>query len=422
MTLPQIFRHLRSLVPFLVITTGVLPGCDTTATKNASEVGVADFAKPRKSGSSEATANPNNQIDAAHVAPRQDRLGGNDTQGDNHVPPQVQQATQHHPVNGATPPLDSTYTIDGMVGHVNGQPIYATEAFEPIQEQLAELGRSQPASEFRARAAQLIQGRLQQLIVDSLILGEAERDLSEQEQTGLLALLAQRREEFIRFWGKGSVALAEENIVRETGRSLDETITDTRERLLVQRYLRQRLWPKINVTRKNIERYYADHIDEYNPPPVRVIRLIRTKDPADARSIDDMLRIGAPFEEVASTKANRYRPAEGGLVSENAVGDSVFGNEDLNAALAKIGPGEHSRRIKVGNGYCWVYYESRQSEPARSLVEAQLEIEDLLRRREFQRLTQEYRRELIETGSYTSIEDMGTSLLDIAMTRYAMAQ
>ena len=66
------------------------------------------------------------------------------------------------------------YTVDAMVGQVNGKPIYASTVFESIFEQLAALGRSLPRAEFRQRAGQLIEARLGQIVTDALILGEAE--------------------------------------------------------------------------------------------------------------------------------------------------------------------------------------------------------------------------------------------------------
>ena len=306
-----------------------------------------------------------------------------------------------------------------MVGQVNGKPIYANTVFEPIVEQLAALGRSLPPREFQARAHQLIQGRLSQIIADALLLGEAENGLTAQEHAGLRNILKQQREELIRFWGKGSVAVAEENLVRQTSRSLDDTLTETRQRMLVQRYLQQKLLPKIHVRRKDVERYYTEHINEYQPPVSRTLRLIYVKSNQDADQIDRLLSEGTPFGQAASSPLNQYRPDAGGLMSEQAVGDQVFSQAPLNEAMRMLQPGEHSQRIETEGRYWWVAVESIERPEGRSQTEAQLEIEDLLRRQQFQQLTQRYRQDLFKTGSYNSIETMGQALLEIAMSRFA---
>ena len=314
------------------------------------------------------------------------------------------------------------YTVDAMVGQVNGKPIYASTVFESIFEQLAALGRSLPRGEFRQRAGQLIEARLGQMVTDALILGEAESGLTAQEYAGLQNIIKQQREELIRFWGKGSVALAQVNLVRQTSRDLDQTLAETRQRFLVQRYLREELFPKINVVRKDVERYYNDHINEYNPPTSRTLRLIRVGDVADADQIDRALGQGQSFEQVASLPINTYRLTDAGRMSEKAQGDQVFGQPPLNEAMLRTGVGEHSPRIRVEETYWWIGVEAIDTTPGRSLTEVQLEIESQLRRQRFQELTRQYRQELFKTGSYNPLGEMSQALLEVAMSRFAVAQ
>ncbi len=319
-------------------------------------------------------------------------------------------------------PERRTYTVDAMVGQVNGRPIYAETVFEPIIEQLAVLGRRLPGGEFRSQARQLIESRLGQMVADLLILGKAEGDLSDQEQFGLQNILKQQREELIRFWGKGSVALADETLIRQTSRSLDQTLTETRQRLLVQRYLRQELWPKINVTRKDIERYYVDHIDEYRPPVTRTLRLIYVQDEPAASRVAQRLERGEPFEQVAALSVNQYRPHRSGLMSQKAVGDQVFDQRQLNEAMLLLNAGDHSPRIESDGKYWWIYADSIDQGQSRSLSQVQLEIEQRLRRQRFQSLTQRYRQELFATGSFHPIELMSEVLLQIAVSRFAVVR
>lgn len=306
-----------------------------------------------------------------------------------------------------------------MVGQVNGQPVYAGSTLEPIDDQLAALGRNQTRTEFRALANQLIAGRLRQIVIDALILGEAERDLSAQEQAGLANMLKVEREELIRRWGKGSIALAETSLLDETDRTLDQTLQDTRQRMLVQRYLQRKLFPKINVSRKHIERYYHDNPTKFNPPPNRTLRLIRVNTPETADQIESLLKPSADFATVASDQRNRYRSDQGGRMSEIAVGDEVFGAAVLNQAMLGLQPGQWSQRVEAMGGFWWIYVESIDQPPSRPLREVQLEIEELLRRQQFQALTSDYRRELFENGSYHPLDQMGEALVEIAVSRYA---
>lgn len=306
-----------------------------------------------------------------------------------------------------------------MVGQVNGQAIYAQTVFDPIAEQLSILGTSKPRAEFRQTADQLIAGRVNQLVLDSLILGEAERDLSPQEQAGLQQVLKKRLEELVRYWGLGSSAVADDELLEKTGKSLEETLDDARQQMIVQRYLRQKLVPKINVSRKDIERYYFDHYDQFNTAGSRTLRLCMVDSPAAAAKVKSMLQQGVPFEKVASIPENRYRSSEGGLMSQKAVGQEVFSQPQLNQAMVGLQAGQHSGPVQIDQTYWWVYVQAVEEGRAQPLRDVQLEIEEALRRQQFQTLTQQYRQKLFETGSYNPIEGMNQTLVEIAMNRFS---
>ena len=309
--------------------------------------------------------------------------------------------------------------LDGMVGQVNGQAIYAGKVLEPLEAELTKLGQKFPAAVFRKEATKAIAVRLDDMVFNQLVLGEAERDLSEQEQQGLQNMLKQRREELILRWGAGSAMVAETKLKEKEGKGLDEKMRELREKTVVQRYLSIKLLPKINVTRKDIERYYRDNADRYQPQPGRTIRLIRTEEGTGAKEIEKLMSEGKTFHEAAESKWNRYRKEQAGLFGEKITGDRVFGMEALNEALLKLKPGEMSPRIEIEKATYWVYLESQETAVHIPLSQAQQEIEETLRKQRFQQLTAAYRRQLFEKGSYRSLDEMLSALLDVATARYA---
>ncbi|MCX5659293.1 MAG: peptidyl-prolyl cis-trans isomerase [Planctomycetota bacterium] len=312
---------------------------------------------------------------------------------------------------------DEAYTMDAMVGQVNGQAIYATALFEPIHDQLLALGRARTRLQFRQQARQLIGSRLDQIVTDALILGEAERDLSDQEQQGLQQMLKEERANLVRRYG-GTPSLANEELRRTEGKSIDQKITETRQKLIVQKYMRQKLYPKINVTRRDIERYYRDRYADFNPPPGRVLRVIRVAEPSQAQRIDDALASGKPFAQIAGEPSNQYKRDTGGLM-EKVVGDEIFDPKPLNQAVLALKIGEHTPRIKVGDNFWWVSLESFDSGQGKPLRDVQLEIEERLKRQRFNALSTQYRARLFNEGSYNPVDEMGDSLLAVALSRYA---
>jgi PPIC-type PPIASE domain len=319
---------------------------------------------------------------------------------------------------------DNTFTVDAMVGQVNGQALYASKVFEPINDALAQLGKSLPRVVFRRRAVALIDSRLKGILFDALILGEAERDLSEQEQAGLKNVLQDYREELLRQFGEMSPAKADFVLMQKEGKTLEQKVREQRQKLIVQRYMSRKLLPKINVTRKDIERYYRDHEKEYNQPRSRSIRLIKVKgdDAAGADRIAKRLADRVPFAEVAHDPSNVYRASDGGLFGGGkVVGDEVFGTDALNAALVKLEAGKYSPRIEADGATWWVFVESIEGGQSRSLREVQLEIERTLRYQRYGLLSSRYRDRLVREGEFTPLDDMARALLDVAMSRYAQA-
>ena len=313
------------------------------------------------------------------------------------------------------------YTLEAMVGHINGEPLYAEAVLAPIAEQLRALAENPEVgrSGFERRARELIRGRLRQLVADQLLLGEARRELSGREKKGLERHMKKKREELIRKWGAGSRAVADKRLRAETGKGLAATIRERREAALVQRHLRQQLKPRMEVSRREVKRYYRRHREKFNPPAKREIRLIRVESDERAKRVEKALANGTPFREVASNpKLNTYKPDQAGLFGKSVTGDDVFASEAVNDAIAELEAGAHAGKFRLGGAWAWVQVAEIARPEGRSLKEAQLEIEKKLRQRRYRNLTSEYRKRLFEQGSYRRLSEMARTLQRIAVARY----
>ncbi|MFP4143803.1 MAG: peptidylprolyl isomerase [Phycisphaeraceae bacterium] len=333
-----------------------------------------------------------------------------------HVAPIVPRAASS--ADDASAADDSGYVLDGMVGQVGGRPLYADRALEPIADRLAALGRQLPPGEFRPRAQELIHKRLQEMVTNSLILGEAERSLSQREQQAVRYYLQTQREELLRRHGRGSVALAEASLQEQTGQGLEQTLEDRRHEFIVQRHLQQHLIPRINVSRRDVERYYRDHQDEFNPPASRTLRLIRVETAEQAQAVRQRLEQGESFAEVAASDVNTFLASAGGMMGE-VEGDQVLQNDKLNQAMLELDEDEYAGPVEGENGHSFVYVEELDRPESKTLQEAQLEIRDRLRGRQYRTLSERYRQRLYEEARLDSLEEMTRALLEIAMNRYA---
>lgn len=316
---------------------------------------------------------------------------------------------------------DPGYALDGMVGQVNGKAIYAHNVLEPLDAQLAALGRQLSPREFQRQAMELIGLRLQQLVTDNLIYAEAQRDLTETELLGLQQMMKVQREELLRLYGQGSVALAEQTL-REQGTSLDQRLEEFRQGVVVSKLLRDKLTPLINVTKRDIERYYDENKARYNPPATRTLRVIRVDDPVIAAEISDRLNGGDPFEKLAGSVVNRPSLAARDGLMASVTGDVIFREDELNQAMLALDEGQFTvEPIAAGDEYWFIMLDRLEQPPVLSREMAQIEIERFLADQQFRTLTERYRVELFRKGSYAALDQMGRQLLQIAVNRYSTA-
>ena len=310
------------------------------------------------------------------------------------------------------------YPLDAMVGQVNGRPIFARRVLGPLHEELVNLGEQLPAPMFRDQAAGLIAGQLDQIVTEALILAEAERDLTRRERQGVAHMVREHERELIRRHGRGSRALADATLLERTGRNLAQSLRDYREAVIVQRHVHKHLHPRVNVTRRHIQRHYDQNRDTYQPPARRTLRVILVGDTTEAAAVTERLDDGEPFHDIAADESlNAYRAHDGGELA--VTGSDPLAHAALNEALARLEPGKHVGPIRGGESYWFLTLEKVEQPPTRTLREAQLEIQRRLEREQFERLSRNYRDQLYETGSYNPIPEMADALLEIAVTRYA---
>ena len=319
-------------------------------------------------------------------------------------------------------PQPASFITDGLIGQANGQPIYVRSVLDPIHEMLLAMSQTEPLETFRHDLRHgILPDRLGEIVINALILGEAERDLSEAEQQRLEELVDEQRQRILQAH-YNSLTLAEQKL----GKPLEGVLQEIRRGMIVNRYVQQKLWPRINVTRRDIEKYYAAHLDEFNQPAGRKIHMIQTGSAPTAERIDRALDDGRPFVEVAASSLNDYKSESAGLFSQRVEGEKIFKFAQVNVAVLDLAEGEHSAQIQLdgANGqarYVWLYVEKIHSGKHEPLSAVQARIERTLQRRQYALLFDAYRLRLLTEGSYTPIDQMAETLLEVATNRYLLA-
>lgn len=324
------------------------------------------------------------------------------------------------PIDGDSP--QGALPIDAMVGHINGEAVYAEQIFDiNLIAQLESFGRRFEGDDFRSNATSVIQDRLQGIIINKLILGEAELNLQETQRRGIQGRIQSEREELLRFYGQGSLAKAKAEFKKARDKELEQHLVDFREELIIGSYVRSKVMPKIVVNQRDVERYYDDNIEKYHQPDQRIIRLMRAVNPDAALQIHERLGKGQPFEKIAAdTEVNQYNPDNGGVFNGgNAVsGDIVIGLKPINDALLELESGQHAGPIRVSNNVFFVQVVQHTNGVKIELADVQIQIEQALRSIQFEKQALRFRMDLLRRGSYSDPGQMGSKLLDIASARY----
>jgi len=311
----------------------------------------------------------------------------------------------------------AVYTVDAMVGQINGRPLYASTIFDEIgDETIRTMAANQPKAEFVRDIYILLKNTLGQKITDALLLAEAQASLTEREQAGLLDILRNYREQLISEAG-GFVAGAEAKLQRERGISLQEAVEQQRQKILVSKYLQDQLYPRIHVTRYDVERYYQENIEEYQPSPSITVQVLLARNPRDADAVEEALAEGKAFKEISQMRGVRLSELEhsGDIASYDGLAW-----EQANAAVHALSEGEHSDRVKVPIGSVWVKVAEVETGESQSLPEVYLDIEKRLRAQRFDQLNRKYMAELLDEGNYTPVEQMLDALVEVAVNRYAL--
>jgi len=341
-------------------------------------------------------------------------------------------------VDTAEPVLDRPdvpLIVGGMIGQINGQPIYIEEFFEPIADQLAGAALKSDRKTFTIQAYQIIGEHLRRRVYNELVLSEARSSLtSEQQEIGLRAFLTNVRSEQVRRAG-GSEALANQRLREKHGVSLDEYVEQVGQQELVNAEVREKILSRVRVSWREVEQYYRDHYDEFHPEPSIQLRLIGVPaESAEAKeTVTGLLESGQPFEVVAH-QHSRLNPSKGGLWPMRELPGGINETEptdwpemnpvvrDLADQYFSTGEQGIGGPVRVKDYLIWVMVESYEDGHARELYEAQDQIRTKLENQRFAEEQSRYLNELMVISSIEDPEPIVLELVRIALGRWGAAE
>lgn len=320
-------------------------------------------------------------------------------------------------------PVSEEILVDTNVGEVNGKPIRASTFLAEVGDRLSALARQEGTTRerWREQARGVINSRLSTIIQDELFRAEMLSELTPEQKVGLFSWLESNQRRFVSQHG-GSVARASSALSDES-KTIQQWRQSEEQRGLIAEYLRRNIITRVQISKADIEAYYTNHPEIFQPPPVAKFRRVSVplREPEAVEAVRLLLDKNTPFENVARSQHNSYDRAEGGLVTRVVKGDfaqgSYFNTPALNAAARDLTPQAWTGPIEVDGSAEWLFLEEI-GDRRRSLYDAQLEIEATLTQQRRQALIDRAVSQLLERANFTARERMGDRLVALAEEMY----
>lgn len=272
------------------------------------------------------------------------------------------------------------WTIDSLVGQINGRPVYASKFMQSIEDRILRIVAENQRPVAQRMIAQLVSERFEQYINNELIIAEAEGLLSPEMQAGIFAWLQSIQEQTVAGYG-GNRTAATQSLQDQFGMNMEQYLKEKRDEALAQDLLRRRVKPRTIVSWRDVERQYSILEPEFNPEPMITIGRIRLKNVNEDQIQDVQARFkrGETFAQVAAELKE-----QGGLADKDAGVWEVFKmppngiagldfSQDIKDLLSAVETGKVSAESRKDSSCTWYCVMNIESQTGRSIFDSVLQ-------------------------------------------------
>jgi hypothetical protein len=158
---------------------------------------------------------------------------------------------------------------DPVVGQVGGEDLRASTVLAPLEIELYQLSLSMKRDVFLGRARGMVDARLSDLIVDTLLVQRARQTLSEEQQRAIELKVQEYRDQLSAQDAAGGVAGDNpEARAAEFTRLSD----GRRNRLMIQAYVRHEIGPQVVADEDAVRRYFERFRRKYQGKELDEVR------------------------------------------------------------------------------------------------------------------------------------------------------
>jgi foldase protein PrsA len=305
------------------------------------------------------------------------------------------------PLPSGRPPLlaDSGSTpriVDTVLAQVNSEVITREDILGPLRVQMEQWRKDSSSAEaLESRVRQVIELKLREMISERLVVQEAKAKLTEDEKKEIDVQLGHSVKEMIAT--AGSLHQLEVQILAD-GSTLEAEKTKQREHMMVQRYLREKIAPTIQITHSELLEYYGKVRQERYVIPTKMhlaLIAIKKTDAADAdkaRALAETVRGRVAAGEEFAPLAARYsrdamhdKGGDWGLMAKGA-----FRIKEVDEALFALQGGQVAPLVETADTFYIVKAVERQEGHVRPFTEVQTTLDNEIRDKKYNEVVAKY--------------------------------
>lgn len=306
--------------------------------------------------------------------------------------------------------------VEALALIVDGDVITVNEVLQPVRSELRAAAVGGDAGAFLRDATRIIGEEIRRQVNTSLVIQQADRELSEPEKQFIEGQVQRRLREMIVEAGGSRSALEAEMLDR--GMTLDAALARYRRQFTGQFFLHRRLMQRVHVTPRDVWMYYRNHPEDFVEPRQVTLQLLAAPYRSFTETAGNSSReqavehvelargrvdAGEPFSEVVKDMAvtRAYRQADGGQWDFLTPGN--FKEQVIEDFAFSADPGGVSGVLAGETGAFLVRVVEVKPERTISFEEAQADIENQLKEKQYAQLAEEYftslrERAVIEQG------------------------
>ena len=284
---------------------------------------------------------------------------------------------------GAAPRLVNT-----VLAEVNGEVITREDILGPLRPQMEQWRKTLSREAFDSQCRSVVEMKLREAISTRLVVQEAKARLTEDERKQVETIIDRTVKNMTS--EAGSIQALEERLAGQ-GSSLGKEKQRERDRLTVQRYLREKVAPTVHVTHSELLEYYNRVRSERYEQPERmrlgliVIRKSTSANVEGARAVAKAAHERAVAGEDFAKLAARYsedpmrdKGGDWGLLARGSFRTKAV--EDVLFALAagQVGP-----IVETDDAFYIIKAIERHEARTAPFVEVQADLEDEMREQKY---------------------------------------